>query len=233
MRQALNSYPASLIPPQPMPEGAQVFSKRVQQLLDGKQKDEASVTQALAGMEAMLDAIAAGLYSLASMLVGEGEDSVALVETAVANADVSACADAVESRKSSRKALVSAALQLIERRHPGALAAPVVVESSGSCIDDDDLESAGVSSDELQRMIAGPDRGRVRAWLEKLPADVRTVFVLRAVAGFCAFETAELLAAHGGPLAAGWNADAVRSVFRQGLCSLASQLLQASARASD
>jgi hypothetical protein len=62
---------------------------------------------------------------------------------------------------------------------------------------------------------------------------VRTVFVLRAVAGFCAFETAELLAAHGGPLAAGWNADAVRSVFRQGLCSLASQLLQASARASD
>jgi hypothetical protein len=167
------------------------------------------------------------------MLVGEGEDSVALVETAVANADVSACADAVESRKSSRKALVSAALQLIERRHPGALAAPVVVESSGSCIDDDDLESAGVSSDELQRMIAGPDRGRVRAWLQKLPADLRTVFVLRAVAGFCAFETAELLAAHGGPRAAGWNADSVSSVFRQGLCSLASQLLQASTRASD
>jgi hypothetical protein len=184
-------------------------------------------------MEAMLDAIAAGLYSLASMLVGEGEDSVALVETAVANADVSACADALESRKSSRKALVSAALQLIDRRHPGALAAPEAVEPSGSCIDDDDLESAGVSRGELERMIAGPDRGRVRAWLEKLPADVRTVFVLRAVAGFCAFETAELLAAHGGPLAAGWNADAVRSVFRQGLCSLASQLLQASARASD
>ncbi len=232
MPQTLNSSPASLIPPRPMPEGAQAFSKRMQQLLDGKQKDSASVEQALAGMEAMLDAIAAGLYSLASMLVGEGEDSVALVETAVANADVSACADAVEGRKSSRKALVSAALQLIDRRHPGALAAPVGVEASGSCIDDDDLESAGVSRDELERMIAGPDRGRVRAWLQKLPAEVRTVFVLRAVAGFCAFETAELLAAHGGPQATGWNADAVRSVFRQGLCSLASQLLQASTRAS-
>lgn len=233
MRQSLNPSPASLIPPQPMPDGAQAFSKRVQKLLDGKQKDESSVAQALAGMEAMLDAIAAGLYSLASMLVGEGEDSVALVETAVTNADVSACADAVESRKSSRKALVSAALQLIERRNPGALAAPEGIESSGSCIDDDDLESAGVSRDELERMIAGPDRDRVRTWLEKLPAGVRTVFVLRAVAGFCAFETAELLAAHGGPQAAGWNADSVRSVFRQGLCSLASQLLQASTRASN
>ena len=69
MPQALNSPQASLIPPQPMPAGAQDFSKRVQQLLDGKQKDEASVAQALVGMEAMLDAIAAGLYSLASMLV--------------------------------------------------------------------------------------------------------------------------------------------------------------------
>jgi hypothetical protein len=232
MRQSLNSSPASLIPPQPMPEGAQAFSNRVHQMLDGKQKDEASVALALAGMEAMLDAIAAGLYSLASMLVGEGEDSVALVETAVANADVSACADALESRKSSRKALVSAALQLIDQRNPGALAAPQGVETSGSCIDDDDLESAGVSRDELERMIAGPDRDRVRVWLEKLPADVRTVFVLRAVAGFCAFETAELLATHGGPQASGWNAEAVSSVFRLGLCSLASQLLQASTRAS-
>ena len=37
----------------------------------------------------MLDAIAAGLYSLASMLIGEGEESVELVETAVATAEVS------------------------------------------------------------------------------------------------------------------------------------------------
>ena len=73
MRQSMNPSPASLIPPQPMPDGAQDFSKRVQKLLDGKQKDESSVAQALAGMEAMLDAIAAGLYSLASMLVGEGK----------------------------------------------------------------------------------------------------------------------------------------------------------------
>jgi hypothetical protein len=47
------------------------------------------------------------------------------------------------------------------------------------------------------------------------------------VAGFTTAETADLLEAHGGPQAAEWNQDAVRELFRQGLCSLASQVLQA------
>jgi DNA-directed RNA polymerase specialized sigma24 family protein len=230
MPQPANAFPTAIIPPKPMPEGAQLFSDRVHTLLDGKAKDEASVAQALSGMEATLDAIAAGLYNLASMLVGQGEDSIALVETAVTNADVSACKNAEESRKSSRRALVSAALQLIDKRQPGSLRAPEGIEVAGSCIDDDDLDAAGVSSQELERMFAGPDRQRIRTWLESLPADLRTVFVLRAVAGFCGFETAELLVAHAGPSAAGWTADSVRSIFRQGLCSLASQLLVASTR---
>jgi hypothetical protein len=51
--------------------------------------------------------------------------------------------------------------------------------------------------------------------------------VLRAVAGFSANETAEMLASHAGKGAEGWNADAVREIFRQGLCSLASQLIHA------
>jgi DNA-directed RNA polymerase specialized sigma24 family protein len=230
MPQPMNAYQTGLIPPKPMPEGAQLFSDRVHGLLDGKPKDEASVAQALSGMEATLDAIAAGLYNLASMLVGQGEDSIALVETAVANADIAVCSDALAARKSSRRALVIAALELIDQRHPGSLAAPQGIEVAGSCIDDDDLDAAGVSSEELERMFAGPDRQRVRLWLESLPADLRTVFVLRAVAGFCGFETAELLAAHAGPSAAGWTEDSVRAIFRQGLCSLASQLLVASTR---
>lgn len=221
---------AKLIPPSPMPDGAQAFSKRVTGLLDGQAKDDATVAQALEGMDAMLDAIAAGMYSLASMLVGEGEEGVRLVETAVATAEVSACQDAAEARKSSRRALASAGLELLARREPGGLAAPEGIEPAGGCIDEDDLEAAGVSRDELERMIAGPDRDRVRAWLEKLPASLRTVFVLRAVAGFTAAETAALLSEHGGPKAADWSAEAVRSVFRQGLCSLASQLLKAGTR---
>jgi uncharacterized membrane protein len=69
----------------------------------------------------------------------------------------------------------------------------------------------------------------VRKWLESLPMIVRNIFVLRAVAGFTAVETAELLKTRGGPAANGWTPDAVREVFRQGLCSLASQLIHATA----
>jgi hypothetical protein len=58
---------------------------------------------------------------------------------------------------------------------------------------------------------------------------MRTVFALRAVAGFNAAETAALLKLHGGAQAAGWTTAAVSEVFRQGLCSLASQVLHASA----
>jgi hypothetical protein len=56
------------------------------------------------------------------------------------------------------------------------------------------------------------------------------IFVLRAVAGFSAHDTAAMLAEHGGKGAQGWSADAVREIFRQGLCSLASQLIHATAR---
>ena len=74
-------------------------------------------------------------------------------------------------------------------------------------------------------MIAGPDRDRVRTWLEGLPTAVRTIFVLRAVAGMTGAETAELLAENAA--SAGWTTESVRDFFRQGLCSLASQLLHA------
>lgn len=232
MQNHSNSSHPSLIPMPAIPEGAQAFSNRMTSLLDGQPKDDATVARALEGMDAMLDAIGAGLYSMASMLVGEGEEGIRLVETAVATTDVSACQDVTEGRQNSRKALASAALEVLARRDPESLAAPEGVEPAGGCIEDDDLEAAGVSRAELEQMIAGPDRDRLRCWLAKLPVDVRTVFVLRAVGPFCADETAKLLATYGGSKAAGWNADAVRAVFRQGLCSLASQLIQASGKSS-
>ena len=76
-------------------------------------------------------------------------------------------------------------------------------------------------------MLAGPNRESVKKWIEGLAIETRVIFVLRAVAGFSADETAEMLTAHAGKGAAGWNADAVREIFRQGLCSLASQLIHA------
>jgi DNA-directed RNA polymerase specialized sigma24 family protein len=192
-------------------------------------KDSLIPTQPIpAGRDEIFDRIAAGLYSLASMLVGEGEDGVRLVEIAVASAEVSVCHNPDEARKSSRRALSVAALDILSRRDPGSLAAPEGLKPAETCIEDDDLAAAGVSGDELERMIAGPDRDRMRKWLASLPTALRIIFVLRAVAGFTAAETATLLAAHGGPRAAGWTLAAVGELFRQGLCSLASQLIQAS-----
>ena len=219
----------SLIPQQPIPAGAEEFSKTVSGLLDGQPKDEATVNRALEGMDAMLDTIAAGLYSMASMLVGEGEDGIGLVETAVARTEISR-GNAAESRQSSRKALCTAAIELIAERRPGSLAAPEGLEHASTCIEDDDLESAGISREELEHMLAGPNRESVKKWIESLATPTRVIFVLRAVAGLTADETAALLAGHGGPGAEGWNADAVREIFRQGLCSLASQLIHATTR---
>ena len=184
---------------------------------------------AIDGFDDMFDRIAAGLYSLASMLVGEGEDGARLVETAIATTDISNSTHPADTRQNSRRALVAAAIELLEQRDPYSFAAPDDLEPSLTCIEDDDLDTAGSYGDELERMISGPDRHRVRAWLESLPTQTRTIFVLRAVAGFSATETAALLAAHGGPRAAGWTPAAVSEFFRQGLCSLASQLLQETA----
>ncbi|MDR3739177.1 MAG: sigma factor-like helix-turn-helix DNA-binding protein [Terracidiphilus sp.] len=216
-----------LIPTEPLPPGTHEFVQSVTPLLDGRPKDDATVAEALAGHEEVLGAIAAGMYTIASMLVGEGEDSVQVIEASIANTAVSPCTDPEEGRRNNHLALAEAAIAKLAERAPGSLDAPVGMEFPHTCIDDDELESAGVTNDQLQSMIAGPDRGRVRSWLESLPVEQRAVFVLRAVAGLTSKETATLLAANGGPGAAGWTPESVREVFRQGLCSLASQLIQA------
>lgn len=219
----------SLIPQKPLPCGAPEFTDQVLSLLDGQPKDEATVTEAFAGMDDMFDLIAAGLYSLASMLVGEGEESVQLVETAVATADISACDDAVRARQSSRQVLSKAAIEVLARRDPLCLAAPRGLAPANTCIQDDDLDAGGLSSDEFAKLLAGPEKERVRVWLAGLPVEFRVVFALRAVAGFTSQEVASLLAQHGGAAASGWTASDVREVFRQALCSLASQAIQATA----
>ena len=226
MTQAQNNPQENQISSQPGPDGAETFShSRMQGMLDGQPKDEATVKQAFADLDEMFDMLAAGLYTLASMLVGEGEDSIKLVENAVETADVTSASNAAEARKNGRVALCRAAMGVLERRSPGSLAAPEGLEHAHTCIDDDDLDAASASGEEFSRMLAGPDRDRVRTWLASLPTERRVIFVMRAVAGFTSAETATMLATYGGSQAAGWTAEAVREIFRQALCSLASQLL--------
>jgi DNA-directed RNA polymerase specialized sigma24 family protein len=191
-------------------------------------KNDTKDKKTQAGMDEIFDQIATGLYNLASMLVGEGEDGIRLVEAAVADTEISVCEDQEQARRGSLRMLAAAALDILEQRNPGSLAAPDALAPAGSCIEEDYLEVARAAGVELERMIAGPDRERVRKWLSSLPTATRTVFVVGAVAGFTAAESARLLSEHGGPRSAGWTAEAVHIVFLQGLCSLTSQLIQAS-----
>ena len=180
-------------------------------------------------LKEFFDVVAAGLYSLSAMLVGEGAVSALLVEEALDSAEVSMCQDPIEARRSCRRALAAASLKALAADCQGCLDAPLGLTPVTTCIEGDDLASAGISAEELDGMIGGQERGRVREWLASLPTAMRTVFALRAVAGFTAAETAELLKLHGGAQAAAWTAETVSEVFRQGLCSLASQVHSASA----
>jgi len=117
------------------------------------------------------------------MLVGEGEESIQLVETAISRTNLSACSSADEARQSSRRELCSAAIEMISERKPGSLAAPEWLEHAATCIEDDDLESAGISRAELESMLAGPNRASIKKWIEGLATETRVIFVLRAVAG--------------------------------------------------
>jgi hypothetical protein len=154
-----------------------------------------------------LDRIAAGLYTLASMLVGEGEDSARLVEAAIANADIFSGSDLEQTTRRGQLELCKAAIGLLARGNPKSVAAPVGLEHASTCIGDDELDAAGVSKEELSRLIAGTE---LRIWLAGLPDTLRVIFVLRAVGGLSAPETASLLASFGGPTAAGWTAEMVR-----------------------
>jgi DNA-directed RNA polymerase specialized sigma24 family protein len=179
-------------------------------------------------LDELIGLIAARLYSVASMLLGEGEESVRLVETAIAAAEVSVCCDPAKASQSSLRALGAAALDLLAKRDLDCLTAPEGLEPATTCIEDDDLASVGISSEELKKMLGGAERDRVRGWLAGLPVAMRTVFVLRAVVGLTTAETSSQLRQHGGPQATAWTPELAREVFRQGLCSLASQLLHAS-----
>ena len=71
-----------------------------------------------ADLTEIFELVASGLYSLASMLVGEGEESGRLVEEAIATVQVSPCADPQVARRSSRRALAVAALELLAAARP-------------------------------------------------------------------------------------------------------------------
>lgn len=185
------------------------------------------VKPGLENNDEILDRIATGLYNLAAMLVGEGETSAELVEQTVSSSEVKLCCCPIEARKSSKRVLSGLALRVLAERDPESLRAPEGPAPAGVCIEEDDLEEAGFTYEQIESIFSGPERGRVRTWLEGLKPTVRIVFVLRAVACLTAAEASRLLKINGGKFSMSWTPEAVRECFRQGLCSLASQIFHA------
>lgn len=173
----------------------------------------------------LLEEVAGEMYHIGSMILGDGEETIGLIEHAVATAEIPSCCDGDQARHSARVALAVSAIELLASHDAAALAAPDGDFGPPSCIGDDDLFAAGVTPAELETLLTGPGRRRLRDWLEGLPMVERLIFVLRAVAGLSTPEVAGLLALHGGKAARGWMPEAVSNLFRQALCSLASQLL--------
>lgn len=170
------------------------------------------------------------LFQTAALLVGNESEAVRLVEEAIAGVEVDPCAEGEAAREQVQSEVVRAAIRLLSQREPQAFVASGL-EAGGpaGCIEGDDFTAAGLSQEQWHDLLEGEGRGRLRKWLEHLPAVQRTIFVERAMLRHDNAAIAAHLRAGGGSAAAGWTPEKVSGLFRQALCSLATSLVQAGA----
>ena len=169
------------------------------------------------------------LFQLASLLVGDQEQALRLVEACVSTSDLDPCAAEPGAEERVREKLAQSALAWMRERAPESFVAEDGSATLGGCVETDDLEAAGISSAKLAEMLSGEQRQKLRNWLDELPMAQRAVFVLRAVLGRNNESAAEALKKAGG--SSGWTADLVSQSFRSALCSLANQLAHVGATA--
>jgi hypothetical protein len=186
--------------------------------------------QAAAGGSSQAEDSALELFQAAAMLLGDEQQAVAVVEDVVAGAGIDPCADPALARGEARERVIRESLKRMGKSVVTGLDASVAVGSftPGACIEDDDLSAAGLTTEQLEAMLQGPGRARLRLWLDRLSPAMRAVFVLRALLGRSNDSAAEDLRASGSAGSEGWNPAAVSQVFRQALCSLATSLLHSS-----
>ena len=172
------------------------------------------------------DRAALEYFQIAALLLGDETQAVSAVETAIRESEIDPCKDPETAHKVVQERVIAAAIRLASKGKEELLAASEGAEHPVSCLEEDDLNAAGISRAQLGELIEGSGRQRMREWLEQLPPALRIVFVLRAISGLCSNRTAELLRENAGSAAGGWNAESVSSTFRQALCSLATLLVQ-------
>ncbi len=186
------------------------------------------------GNDGAVGAIAVELFQLASLLVGSGGQALPLIENALGRLEADPCLNPEQAREEARKAVVREAVSHLAAQQPTAFASQnELMGGTVPCVEDDDLQAAGISPAQLQQWLDGGAEGELgqgpRAWLEGLPAAQRAVFVQRAVLRQGNEAAARLLREAGGTEARGWTGEKVSGLFRQALCSLANSLAHAPA----
>src|SRR5271165_920295 len=169
------------------------------------------------------------LYQLAALMLGNESEALNLVESTVAQVEIDPCAEEEAAVDAARHHLIEAAVAHMKQLDPRAFSAPASGGSPAvSCIEDDDLSAAGISSGQMAELIGGAGRSELRVWLDKLPLVQRAIFVQRAVLGWDNEATAASLDTGAGAKPA-WTAQQVSEIFRQALCSLANSLVHSEA----
>lgn len=176
---------------------------------------------------------ASDLFQTAAMLLGQEHEAVSVVEEVVAGAEVDPCCDPHTAHREAREHVITASLKRMGQNPAGGLDAELAAggTSSNTCIESEDLSAAGLTTAQLEALLEGPGRVRLRQWLDLLSPAMRAVFVLRALLGRGNEAAAEALQASGSPGAAGWTVATVSQVYRKALCSLATSLLHSSGAA--
>ena len=186
------------------------------------------------GDAGVVPGMAAELFQLASLLVGDGDRALGLIERSLATMEIDPCMNPVQAREQARACIVRESLAELALEQPAAFGTQAVgTMDHDPCIQDDDLQAAGVTPAQLRSWLeqqAKPEMRRgLRDWLEELPLMQRAIFVQRAVLGQGNEAAAMLLRETGGPQATGWTSQNVSDTFRQALCSLANSLAHAPA----
>jgi hypothetical protein len=184
---------------------------------------EAPCTGQSSGGDAALKAenAAVEVYRFAALMLGSEAEAIELVENTVAQAEIDPCADPCAVQGLVRERVLDGALQIMHRHDPASFSALPATDPAGSCIEND--RTVPLTGDEISHLVDGAGRGPLRAWLERLSQAQRAVFVQRAVLGSSNADTARAINRYSKPSI--WTAEAVSSLFRQALCSLATSLL--------
>lgn len=161
------------------------------------------------------------MFQFAALMLGSETEALRLVESTVADVDIDPCADPAAAEGLVRKRVLDGALAIMHRHDPASFANVPTPDPCAPCIEDD--ETAPLTGAEISDLVAKAGPGRLRAWLDRLSQAQRAVFVQRAVLGQDNAATATAINRFARPSI--WTAEAVSSLFRQALCSLASALV--------